>query len=113
MRAKMIGCLVGVAVALSIVCLGAWLFLVATLFEHSVWDPIALSGIEKDMPRSASAMIVGVMFWLMPVWIVLFAGRLRHHWHNGRSGLVPALLMNASAVPILTAISVMLLVSEG
>jgi hypothetical protein len=112
MRAKMIGGLVGLAVALSLVCLAAWLFLVVALFEHEVWHPLASTGLDHGVQSPLLKTTVIVLFWAMPLWIVLFGQRLRVHWRSGKSGLVPALLMNASAVPVLGAMSMLLLSSS-
>jgi hypothetical protein len=110
---RLINAFVGFAVALSLLCLGAWVVLVVALFEHTTGHPFFLEGLGFGNQRDVSTMIVVVLFWVMPLWIALFAGRLKTHWRAGRTGLLPALLMNASAVPVLAAMSVLLLVSDG
>jgi hypothetical protein len=112
MQPAIIRGIVGVAVALSVICLSAWLFLLVALFEHPTMHPFFLQGLSEWSHSRAPEILVVALFWMMPLWILLFGLRVRGHWQQGRSGLVPALLMNASSVPVLTAVSVFFMLSE-
>ena len=112
MKQRVIQGIVGVAIALTIICLGAWCFLLVAFIEHPNVHPFFLQGLNQWSGRRLPALLVVAMFWTMPVWIAFFGLRLRDHWRAGHSGLVPALLMNASAVPVLAAVALYFVFSE-
>lgn len=105
MKAQIIRGIVGIAIALTVICLGAWIFLLIALIQHPDVHPFFLQGLSQWSGRRLPALLVVAMFWSMPVWIAAFGLRLRDHRRMGRTGLVPALLMNASAVPVLAAVA--------
>jgi uncharacterized membrane protein len=112
MKSAIIRGIVGVAIALSVICLGAWVFLLAAMVEHPKVHPFFLEELGSWSHSRVPAVVVVALFWMMPLWIVLFGLRVRGHWRQGKTGLVPALLMNASSVPVLTAVALSFLFSE-
>jgi hypothetical protein len=102
----------GVAIALTVMCFAAWVLLLIAMIQHPNVHPFFLKGLSQWSGRRLPALIVVAMFWFMPVWIAFFALRIRDHWRQSRSGMVPALLMNASAVPVLAAVAFYMVFSE-
>jgi hypothetical protein len=111
MKARVIKAVVGVAIALTVICLTAWCFLLVSFVEHPNVHPFFLRGLSEWSGRRLPALLVVAMFWLMPVWIVWFAMQVRTHWRLGKTGLAPALLMNASSIPVLAAVALYLVFS--
>jgi hypothetical protein len=103
MKLRLIQTIVGVAVGLTVICMGAWLFLLFNFWQHPTVHPFFLRGLSQWWRSDAPAFVVVLMFWMMPAWVAFFATRVRDHWKLGRTGLLPALLMNASSVPVLAA----------
>jgi hypothetical protein len=124
MKARIVRVITGLAIALTVICLGAWIFLLIAMIQNPNVHPFFLKGLSQwpgqslGQPLGQSlgsrlpTLLVVAMFWLMPVWISYFGLRIRNHWRTGHSGLLPALLMNASSVPVLAAVAVYLAFSD-